>query len=122
MVRSSRWFDVQWVMSCSTRQLTRFEIYWQVKGTMRAEATPYLMKKPKMEHMSRLRTCAAVNLGQWTTHALGRLERRRGAANPMPFRHRTIISAPKRCQGLTQRTRNLIASSDSYPKAVWRPP
>lgn len=54
--------------------------------------------------------------------ALGRLERRRGAANPMPFRHRTIISARKRCQGLTQRTRNLIASSDSYPKAVWRPP
>ena len=67
MVRSSCWFDAQWVVSCSTRQLTRFEIYWQVKGTMRAVATPYLMKKPKMEHMSRLRTCAAVNLGQWTT-------------------------------------------------------
>jgi hypothetical protein len=54
-------------MNWSTRQLTRFEIYWQEKGAMRAEAIPYLMKKPEMEHMSRLRTCAPVNLGQSTT-------------------------------------------------------
>jgi len=53
--------------------------------------------------------------------ALGRLERRRGAANPMPFRRRTIISPLKRCQGLAQRTRNMIAGSDSYPKVAWCP-
>jgi hypothetical protein len=53
--------------------------------------------------------------------ALDRLERRRGAANRMPFRHRTIISALKRCQALAQRTRNMALGSDSYPEAVWRP-
>lgn len=55
--------------------------------------------------------------------ALGRLEGRRGAANPMPFGRRTIISALERCQELPpQRTRNMVVSSNSYPKTAWRPP
>jgi hypothetical protein len=38
-----------------------------MKGATTVEAIPYLMKTPEMEHMSRLRTCAPVDLGQSTT-------------------------------------------------------